>query len=254
MMTMNNDGTVHLVVPCYGESARIGAFLPTLCGRLDALGGCRVMIVEDGSGEEEQRRMSDILQDLQKTYPLLRDPLMLSQNIGKGGAVYAGWARHEDAEWLAFVDADGSISADEVCRLIKLARERGPERGAIFASRVLMLGRDVRRHFHRHLSGRIYATLVSELLRIHVYDSQCGFKLVPRRAFEKVASLLTITGFSFDVQLLVALLDSGCTVREEPVDWRETPGGKVSLLHDSLRMFLEVLRIRRERAATKKLS
>jgi dolichyl-phosphate beta-glucosyltransferase len=249
---MSKSGTVHLVVPCYRESSRITGFLPGLCEKLDELGGCHVLVVEDGSGLEEQRRMNGIVSGLKTKHPALCDLLALEDNLGKGGAVYAGWARHDDAEWLAFVDADGSISATEVCRLIRLARDRGPQGGAIFASRVLMLGRSVRRHFHRHIIGRIYATLVSELLNIQVYDSQCGFKLIPRQAYENVASHLTVLGFAFDVQLMVALVDSGCAVTEAPVDWHETAGGKVRLLSDSLRMFGEVLRIRRERRSWKR--
>lgn len=244
---MSAPGTVFLVVPCSRESGRIGEFLPGLCEKLDALGGCRVLVVEDGSGVDEQRRMNDMVTVLQAKHPVLCDLLMLQENIGKGGAVHAGWARHEGAEWLAFVDADGSITPDEVCRLIKLARERGPEQGAIFATRVLMLGRDVRRRFFRHLIGRVYATLVSWLLHTPVYDSQCGCKLVPRQDFARVASRLTITGFAFDVQLLAALLDAGITVREEPIDWHDVAGGKVRLVCDSILMFRDVLRIRRLR-------
>ncbi|MCE9520401.1 MAG: glycosyltransferase [Verrucomicrobia bacterium] len=244
---MSASGIVHLVVPCSRESGRIGNFLPELCAKLDALGGCRVLVVEDGSGAAEQRRMTEMVSAWQAQHPVLCDLLMLPENIGKGGAVYEGWARHEGAEWLAFVDADGSISADEVCRLIRLARERGTDRGAIIASRVLMLGRDVRRRFYRHLIGRMYATLVSEILHIPVYDSQCGCKLVPRLDYEAIAPRLTTRGFAFDVELLVALVDSGFPVREEAVDWHEVPGGKVRLLHDSILMFLDVLRIRKQR-------
>jgi glycosyltransferase involved in cell wall biosynthesis len=242
-------GSVHLVVPCYRESGRIGDFLPSLCETLDTMGGCHVMVVEDGSGSAEQRRMSDLVAGVKKSAACLGDPLLLAENRGKGGAVIAGWEKNGGEDWLAFVDADGSISAGEVRRLIELARMRSPQGGAIFASRVLMLGRTVKRHLHRHLIGRAYATLVSETLRIPVYDSQCGFKLVPRAAFLRVRPLLTITGFAFDVQLLAALLDSGCTVTEEPVDWHEVNGGKTRIIRDSLRMFVEVMRIRSERAS-----
>lgn len=244
---MSSAGTVLLVVPCSRESGRIGGFLPGLCEGLESLGGCHVLVVEDGSDADEQRRMNDMVGALQAKHPLLCDLLMLPENIGKGAAVYAGWAHHPGTEWLAFVDADGSIPADEVCRLIKLARERGSEHGAIIASRVHMLGKEVRRRFYRHLIGRVYATLVSRLLHIQVYDSQCGCKLVPRRAFETIAPGLKTTGFAFDVELLVKLQDSGCPVWEEPVNWHEVPGGKVRLVRDSILMFRDVMKIRSRR-------
>jgi hypothetical protein len=87
------------------------------------------------------------------------------------------------------------------------------------------------------------------MLDIPVYDSQCGLKLVPRTAFEKIAPALEVKGFAFDVELMTTLLDSGCEVVEVPVDWHETPGGKVRLLRDSWRMALDVWRIRRSRQA-----
>ena len=204
-----------------------------------------VLVVEDGGGSDEQEAMQVLVEKHRAGWPALRPLLALAKNCGKGGAVYAGWAAESDHRWLAFVDADGSCPAYEVKRLIALAREQ--PQAALFASRVCMLGRRIRREFHRHLIGRVYATIVSETLRIPVYDSQCGLKVVPAEAFEKLRPRLTVSGFAFDVELLCALLDSGCDIREVPIDWHETAGGKVHLFRDSLRMFRDVLDIRRRR-------
>jgi hypothetical protein len=118
---------------------------------------------------------------------------------------------------------------------------------AFFASRIKMLGRRVDRLLKRHLLGRVYATLVSELLQVPVYDSQCGLKMVPRAAFEKVRDRLVVKDFAFDVELMVSLLDTGCEISEVPIHWHETPGGKVNLLKDSWRMARDVWRIRQRR-------
>lgn len=237
---------VHLVVPCYRESARIGSFLPELCALMDSIGAVDVLVVEDGSGAEEQRQMQQLITQWRAQYTCLREPLLLPDNLGKGGAIYAGWARPEaqEAEWLAFVDADGACSALEVARLIELARSGQHAGQALFASRIKMLGRRVERYLKRHLLGRVYATLVSEILNIPVYDSQCGLKLVPRAAYERVAGSLQIRGFAFDVEMLVALLDSGTEVIEVPIHWQEIPGGKVRLIRDSLKMAKDVWAIR----------
>lgn len=240
--------SVHLVIPCYHESGRIGPFLAELCETLAPLGGITIRVVEDGSDAAEKQRMQAIIDTQRAKSPLLLEPLFLQQNLGKGGAIYTAWNDEKTADWLAFVDADGSCSASEVARLITLARE-APANTALFASRVKMLGKTVRRDFSRHLIGRIYATLVSELLDIPVYDSQCGLKLVPRIHFERIASKLTIHGFAFDVELLATLLDTGCAVHEAPISWHETPGGKVHLLRDSWRMARDVWRVRQHRGA-----
>jgi dolichyl-phosphate beta-glucosyltransferase len=238
---------VLLVIPCYRESGRIGAFLDELAKRMTALGGVRIRVVEDGSDPEEQQRMRAVIDAQRARHACVLEPLFLPKNLGKGGAIYAAWNAEREASWLAFVDADGSCPAAEVERLIMQARF-SPPRTAIIASRVKMLGRVVERDWRRHVIGRVYATLVSNMLNIAVYDSQCGLKLVPRPDFEGVSAKLRVTGFAFDVELITALMDSGCAVREEPISWHETPGGKVRLVRDSLRMARDVWQVRRARA------
>jgi len=246
---------VWLVVPCYHESERIAPFVADLARTFSDAEGVRVLLVEDGSGTAEQARFMQAVQPVIAGRALFAQPLLLSENLGKGGAVYAGWAQHGGQEWLAFVDADGSCSAGETRRVLELARSTLPDATgdlpsvAFFASRVKMLGRTVTRHLHRHLIGRVYATLVSELLHIPVYDSQCGLKVVPRAAWQVLQPVLQQRGFAFDAELLAALLDGGVRVLEVPVDWHETRGGKVRLWRDSWRMFRDILAIRHVRAS-----
>lgn len=240
----NQAGTVLLVIPCFRESGRIVAFLRDLRDTFAGDESVHVLVVDDGSGTEEAQCLRLAVDSARLSWPGLRPVLALPQNRGKGGAIYAGWAHRQEEPWLAFVDADGSCSAGEVQRLLAL---RASSTGALFASRIKMLGRSIRRHWHRHLLGRVFATMVSELLNIEVYDSQCGLKLIPRQAYERVASRLSLHGFAFDVELMTALLDTGCEVTEVPIDWHETPGGKVHLFRDSWRMFRDVLTVRQNR-------
>jgi len=241
--------STHLVIPCFRESTRLPLFLAELCLAMDALGGVTVLAVDDGSGAAEAAATSAAIEALRPRHPCLVPLLELPENRGKGGAVYAGWDKAAaETEWLGLVDADGSCSAAETTRLIQLARSAPvSSQSALFASRVKLLGRTVERQFKRHLLGRVYATLVSELLNIPVYDSQCGLKLVPRAAYTTVKPHLRIHGFAFDVELMAALLDSGTAVEEIPIDWHEEPGGKVHLLRDSWRMARDVWRIKRKR-------
>jgi glycosyltransferase involved in cell wall biosynthesis len=264
--------TVLLVIPCFREAERIRPLLEDLVATFGdgVADGLRVLMVDDGSGPEAQEALLRTAAPVITGRALFLPPLLLPQNVGKGGAVYAGWRQNSGEELLAFVDADRSITAAEVKRLLALARENGSRskseskrkcesededdneregvtQTAFFGSRVKMLGRTVERQFKRHLIGRVYATLVSEMLDIPVYDSQCGFKLVPRVAYEAVAERLKIQRFAFDVDLLVALTDAGVPVVEVPIDWHEEPGGKVNLIKDSWRMFRDILMIRERR-------
>lgn len=237
---------VLLVVPCYNESGRITPFLEDLAASFRDEEGVRVLVVDDGSEGAEQSRLTAAAGKITAGRTLFAPPLLLPENLGKGGAVYTGWKANQGEEWLAFVDADGSCSAAEVRRLIDTARARGTQT-AFFASRIKMLGRRVERRLHRHLLGRVYATLVSEMLDIPVYDSQCGLKVVPRTAWEPLVPVLEEPGFAFDAQLLAALLDSGVRVEEVPIDWHDEPGGKIRLIQDAWKMFWAILAIARAR-------
>lgn len=239
------------MIPAFHESDRIGRFLDDLDHELKAMPAVTVQVVDDGSASDEAAAMADLIELRRPTMPWLLPIHRLPQNQGKGAAVRAGWDLAGEAMWLGFADADGATPAREIRRLIALIRSQPePDRpDAVFGSRILMLGRNVDRHLKRHLVGRIFATLVSTLLNIRAYDTQCGCKFLRAEAYREVRPRLQCNGFSFDVELLVALLDSGCEVREEPVDWSEVPGGKVRILRDSWRMFFELLEIRRGRFA-----
>lgn len=237
----------HLVIPCYQESGRIAPFLAELCDVTRELGAVTIRIVEDGSDAAEVARMREILAPFCQKHAHLLDPLFLPANLGKGGAVYAGWNLEKSADWLAFVDADGSCAAQEVARLIQLAREQPTPHTALFASRMGQFGRRVHRQWQRRLIGHVFGSLVSTLLHISIHDSQCGLKLAPRSAYERIAPNLRIHGFAFDVELLAALHDDGTPFREVPIEWFETPGGHVHLIRDSYRMARDVWRVRQNR-------
>jgi dolichyl-phosphate beta-glucosyltransferase len=165
----------------------------------------------------------------------------LPGNLGKGGAIYAGWDLDRQSEWLGFLDADGSIPPHEVLRL--LGSLSSTDADALFASRCKILGRTVRRSWIRHAGGRLFATLVVIATNIPVYDSQCGFKLIRRKVYEAVRDQLREKRFAFDVDLLVALRQVGARVIEVPIDWFDVPGTKVHFLRDTSRMIAAVVGI-----------
>jgi len=235
-----------VAVPAYRESGRLPKFLESLSSSLEArFPAARILVVDDGSGAVERERLCVAIERIRASHPSILPPLLLDANIGKGGAILAAWKHHPGFAYLAFVDADGAVSADEVCRVAGLL---GPDGNgpALFGSRVKMLGKRVFRRFSRHLSGRIFALFVSLLIDDGIYDSQCGLKFVPASAHGKIEPHLKGHRFAFDVELLAALNKVGCGIQEVPIDWMDMPGSKVSLVRDTLRMLRAVFQIKRE--------
>ena len=238
-----------LVIPAFEESGRLPPFLEALAA---ALAGqpfqSEIRIVDDGSCAAERERLVRAVQPLREKFDGILDPLFLHGNSGKGAAILAGWRHRPDARWLAFADADGAVSPAEISRVFGMIFARGAEAACVFGSRVKMLGRVIERSTMRHFIGRIFASMVGNLIDPRVYDAQCGFKIISRRAFAAIDPLLVETGFAFDVELMCALLDSGFRIEEVPVDWSDVPGSKVSLVRDTLRMFFSLQKIRARRA------
>jgi hypothetical protein len=120
-------------------------------------------------------------------------------------------------------------------------------------SRVKLLGRAIERRMSRHYPGRVFATLASIVLRLGVYDTQCGAKLF--RKSDEVARLFTepfLSSWIFDVEIVArlsqqrrnsSLADVDHAIVELPLrSWRDIPGSRVSA-HDFPQAVWELARI-----------
>src|SRR5262249_50217201 len=122
--------------------------------------------------------------------------------------------------------------------------------------RVKLLGRSVQRHVLRHYVGRIFATAVSIMLRLGVYDTQCGAKLfrVTPRLEERFRDPF-ISGWIFDVELIAREIQARRRHQQPQVDqiiyehplrqWHDVPGSKIRL-HDWIAGAWELWRIYRK--------
>ena len=234
----------HVVIPAFKESDRLPPYLSDLAG---CLAGkeyrTAILVVDDGSGPQEQGTLRDVIAAAQKTTDVILNPLLLQRNRGKGFAIRAGWRADPTARWLAFADADGATPAREVVRVFDSVYRTDDMQRCYFGARVRMLGRSVRRPWPRHVVSRVYGTLVGLLINEAVYDSQCGFKIVPGPAFATIGLLLQEDRFAFDSELIAALSEAGYSLEEIPVDWRDVPGSKISFFRDSTRMVTSLFAI-----------
>jgi dolichyl-phosphate beta-glucosyltransferase len=138
---------VHLVIPAFNEGRRLPVYLPQLYEALSELPfSWRITVIDDGSRDEDSRRMQECARLCGARVEFYRLPV----NLGKGGAVYSGWNSDHESEWLGLLDADGSIPPHEVVRLLNsLGQDDAPD--AFFASRCKILGRTVQRSWRRHV-------------------------------------------------------------------------------------------------------
>ncbi|MHC5038574.1 MAG: dolichyl-phosphate beta-glucosyltransferase, partial [Planctomycetota bacterium] len=78
-----------------------------------------------------------------------------------------------------------------------------------------------------------------------ISDTQCGFKSFSRKAARTIFPKTRIDRFGFDVEILFLARKFGFRTAEVPVRWIDSPDSRVNPLRDPVRMFLEVLRVRK---------
>lgn len=220
-----------VVVPCHNEGARLDL---TRFAALAHSGRVRLLFVDDGSSDET----GTLLSRLAETSAI--EVMRLPRNLGKAEAIRHGLVRglEEGSSTLGYFDADLATPPEELLRMVELLHER-PDLSFILASRVALLGRNIRRRAWRHYLGRVFATFASIFLRIPVYDTQCGAKVF--RASPAVGEALQTpfrSAWVFDVELIGRLLRGSSTVDPVPLEefeemplreWRDVSGSQLGI-------------------------
>lgn len=238
--------SIVLVTPVYRDSERLAAFGPSLARAFAASSRpIHWVVADDGSGETETTRVKALVRAFREVYPPI-DFFAGEGHLGKGGTVRNAWKAYSDADWLAFVDADGSVDARALLSLIERAIAVGPGH-VILASRMPAPGTVVIQKPLRKLTHRTFAAIGRVLLGLPIRDLQCGAKVVDSSSFKAVAPRLVENGFAFDAELLVALHRNGTKLIEVPVDWAEKGGGSVDPFAQAWPMLAALFRIRKGR-------
>jgi len=93
--------------------------------------------------------------------------------------------------------------------------------------------------------GKVFNLIAQRWTFKGIRDSQCGFKCFRKEAAHKLFGEQKLDGFSFDVEIVYLAQKRGYRVLELPVVWRNSAQSRVQVLSDPLKMFWDVLRVRR---------
>ena len=248
-----------LVIPSYRETDRLSPLLLQIeeeLRRSPLPAPLRIIVADDGSPVEESRMMNQTVATFSamlktqvfdtKTEATFR---RFENNRGKGAVlrdIFKEAIEQNHYEALAFLDADGATPFSQFKTLLSTLLA-DPDLAATIGSRWLALGHEVFRSPKRHYIGRVFATLLSTMFRIPVYDSQCGAKIFRTNALTlRTFEICTNPRWLFDTELLVFLWLEGRKLEEVPVNWHDIPGSKVSLIRDPLRMLLGLWRFKKK--------
>jgi len=236
---------VLIVVPCYNEAQR----LPVERFR-EFMEGSSVgfVFVDDGSRDQTL----NVLEQLRHSHEDRVHVLQLKINQGKAEAVRRGinFALERAPSYTGYWDADLATPLDAIPRFIAVLEEH-PNLDMVFGARVKLLGRNVRRRLARHYLGRVFATVVSVMLRLPIYDTQCGAKAL--RVRPEIRALFNkpfLSRWVFDVELLARYINgvgsadvAADRIYEYPLEeWQDVAASKVKGT-DFVKAFRDVIRI-----------
>lgn len=188
-----------VIIPCYNEASRIRLdVFRDFLREQDYIDFC---FVNDGSRDNTSEVLRYAVERCPERFLLVDNP----DNRGKAEAVRSGMLHVASLgryDLIGFLDADLATPLEDVHLLVEVMR-RQPSVMMTMGARLKRLGANVQRKAYRHYMGRVFATVVSLLFRMPVYDSQCGAKLFRVSLVPEVFRAPFSSRWLFDVEILL---------------------------------------------------
>ena len=225
-----------IVIPAYNEERRLPTTLPRVVAFAEAQDyPVEVLVVDNASTDHTP----EIARQIAAEHPIIS---LLYQPIrGKGAAVRKGMLEGR-GEYLFICDADLAMPIEEVSKFLPPTLSNYD---VAIASREVPAAVRHNEPWYRHLMGRVFNLLVRLLAVPGIQDTQCGFKCFHREAARDIFTTQIVDGWAFDVEILYIARRRGYRIVEVPIHWYYGQGSRVSPIRDSIKMVMEVLRIRR---------
>ena len=225
-----------IIIPSYNEESRLPATLERIAAYLsDSQCEAEVLVVDDGS-KDGTAAVADYFRIKIPTLRVIANGV----NRGKGYSVRHGMQEARGRIAL-FTDADLSAPIEEAGKLIDALDTHDVAIGSRAMDRSLI---SVHESPFREFAGIIFNKIVRIILWLPFVDTQCGFKAFRREPCAILFQQQTIERFGFDPELLYLARHHGLRAVEIPVRWGHSPATKVSMLRDSIQMFIDIFTIR----------
>jgi dolichyl-phosphate beta-glucosyltransferase len=233
------EPTVSVVVPAFNEESR----LPRLLDAVEATASedfseaglqlLEVIVVDDGSTDGTPQVLGAA------SAPWLRPVITRKPNVGKGSAVRRG-VKRAHGEMVLICDADLATPLREV-RKLNRALVGGAD--VAIGSRALDPRLEREMPHYRRLAGRAFNLGMRGLTGLPFRDTQCGFKLMPTAVAQTLLRDQLVSGFAFDVEMLMRAHNAGLRVEEVPVVYVHDHDTRVSMPSATAQMARDVIKL-----------
>ena len=229
-----NTPFLSIIIPAHNEENRLPRTLEQVFSFLKLQSyTSEVVVVENGSSDntlEIARQFSDL-------YPNL--VVIKEEQRGKGNAVRRGMLSAR-GDYRFICDADLSMPIEDLQKFLPPTLENFD---IAIGSREAPGAIRYNEPPYRHIGGRAINLAIRSLILPGLNDTQCGFKCFRADVTEELFHKQTLTGWSFDIELLHLARRKKLRIREIPIRWYFDPDSKVSAVRDALRMIGDIFRI-----------
>ncbi|MCJ7716873.1 MAG: glycosyltransferase family 2 protein [Anaerolineales bacterium] len=227
-----------IIIPAYNEESRLPDTLSRVASFLDEqIYSSEVLIVDNNSTDQT----AEIIREFTNRNSNFKG--LLEKEPGKGAAVKCGMLKAQ-GEFLFMCDADLSMPIEEVNKFlppqlegVDIAIASREAHGAIRYDEPLF----------RHLGGRLMNFLIQLFALPGFNDTQCGFKCFSASTAKQLFQHQTLSGWSFDIELLYIARQRGFTISEIPIPWIYHQESKVNAFRDAIKILLDIKTIRRNK-------
>jgi len=198
MTPVANSINVFIVIPTYNERRTIGSIVKELRGR-----DFRVVVVDDGSRDHT-------IVDANKFGAEL---VIHPKNVGKGRCIKEGleYCLENGCDIVITMDGDGQHDLGEIDKFIAEFKEKHAD--IVLGNRM----HDAKKMpFVRRWTNIFMSFVISCILGERIDDSQCGYRLLSRKAIEKMR--LRTTKYEVESEMLLEAKRHGLRISSINID------------------------------------
>lgn len=231
-----------IIIPAYNEENRIIHSLNKLDKFIIENNlNCEIILIDDGSTDKTNQIVRGFFSNHNLNnycFSLIENKI----NKGKGFSVRKGLEK-ASGQFVLFTDADFSTPIEESKKMIDILKN-GYD--IVIGSRALKDSKLLKKqNIIRIYMGKFFNFIVRKITRLEFKDTQCGFKIFTKEAKKLLLPYLRIDDFSFDVEILYIAKKLNLKIKEIPISWINSPDSKVKIFSDSIKMFLNLVNIRK---------
>lgn len=240
-----NPTTYSIVIPVHNEAKNLSGPFPAFIQWVNSRGGAvfgslqnvEIVFAEDGSTDGTQTLLHKLAGEFHCGVQILH----AQARLGKGGGFKKGFLRSRN-DIVILYDSDLSVSPDQLEKLLRKMDDgfdivigaRNAPGSKILSFPPLL----------RFVYGKVLYLLAKFLFFIPFKETQCGFKAFNRRRVAPVIRQMVLSGWLFDLELLLRAYYYKFKIKEIPVIYRYFKVSKIHNVKDPVKVIFDLVNLR----------